>query len=90
MTFMTNTLINSFFRNPSLMTHTSHIIFQFTSSASHHRTLIATLIAVYPTVSLTIIMSTDKVTAEAVKEEIVGKLVTPAGNACPLGVRLAW
>jgi catalase (peroxidase I) len=35
-------------------------------------------------------MSTDKVTAEAVKEEIVGKLVTPAGNACPLGVRLAW
>jgi hypothetical protein len=53
--------------------------------------LISTLITGYPTVSLkTIIMSTDKVTAEAVKEEIVGKLVTPAGNACPLGVRLAW
>jgi catalase (peroxidase I) len=35
-------------------------------------------------------MSTEKVTQEAVKKDIIDNIVTPKGNACPMAVRLAW
>jgi hypothetical protein len=35
-------------------------------------------------------MSSDTLTEDAVKKDIISNLVTPKANACPMGVRLAW